>query len=84
MPCVLSVMTGSVTPRYPSYKAIVDARRKPVEVLSLADLGMAAPVVGQEVVSVAAAPGRAAGEIVDDEGRGHERILDLLVQLKVV
>ncbi len=84
LPCVLSVMTGSVTPRYPSYKAIVEARSKPVEVVGLADLGLAAPAVGQEVVSVAAAPVRAAGEVVDDEGRGHERILDLLVQLKVV
>jgi len=84
LPCVLSVMTGSVTPRYPSYKAIVDARRKPVEVVGLAALGLAAPVVGQEVVSVTAAPGRAAGEVVDDDGRGHERILDLLARLKVV
>lgn len=84
LPCVLSVMTGSVTPRYPSYKAIVDARRKPVEVVGLADLGLPPPAVGQEVVSVVAAPGRAPGEIVDDDGRGHERILDLLARLKVV
>lgn len=84
LPCVLSVMTGSVPPRYPSYKAIVDARRKPVEVVGLAELGLAAPVVGQELIAVAGVPARAAGEIVDDDGHGHERILDRLVALKVV
>lgn len=83
MPCVLSVMTGSVTPRFPSYKAIVGARSKPVEIIGLADLGLAPPTVGQAVVSVTAAETRAAGEVVDDDGRGHERILDLLVRLKV-
>lgn len=83
LPCVLSVMTGSVALRYPSYKAIVDARRKPVEVVGLAELGLAPPAVAQEVVSVVVADARAAGEIVDDDGHGHERILDLLVRLKV-
>jgi len=86
LPCVLSVMTGSAPARYPSYKAIVDARRKPVEVVGLADLGLGAPAVGQEVLSVTPAPAapRGASEVVDDGGHGHERILDLLVRLKVV
>ena len=84
LPCVLSVMTGSVPARYPSYKAIVDARRKPVEVVGLAELGVTAPEVGQELIAVAGVPARAAGEIVDDDGRGHERILERLVALKAV
>jgi electron transfer flavoprotein beta subunit len=89
LPCVLSVMTGSVTPRFPSYKAIVDSRRKPVEVVGLADLGLPPPAVGQEIVSVTpAADGRGAGggggEIVDDDGHAPERIADLLARLKVL
>jgi electron transfer flavoprotein beta subunit len=84
LPCVLTVTSGAVSPRYPSYKAIVGARSKPVDVLSLDDLGVALGPPAQEVVEALPAASRVPGEVVDDEGQGHERILELLVHLKVV
>lgn len=85
LPCVVSVTAGVATPRYPSYKAIVAARTKSVEMLTLDDLGFsAAPSVGQEVVEVVRPPARRAGVVIEDDGTAHERILDLLVRLKVV
>ena len=39
---------------------------------------------GQEITSVQAAEERKAGEIVEDEGDAHERIIQFLEQLKVI
>jgi electron transfer flavoprotein beta subunit len=65
------------------------AKRKPVEQLTLADLGIDPGSVGfagarQEVLSVTPAPPRQAGEVVTDEGSGHERIVAFLEQLSVI
>lgn len=86
LPCVLTVTSGAVAPRYASYKAIVGARTKPIDVLGLGDLGgVALPqATHQEVVDIATAPLRVAGEVVDDDGIGHERIMELLARLKVL
>lgn len=84
LPCVATVTSGAVSPRYPSFKAIVGARAKAVDVLSLADVGMALGRPDQQVADVQPVAARAAGEVVDDEGQGHERILELLVRLKVL
>lgn len=89
MPALVTVTAGVVEPRYPSFKGIMAAKNKPVEQLTLADLGLDAATVGaagarQEVVSVVAAEARQAGEIVVDEGDAHERIVAFLEQLKVI
>jgi electron transfer flavoprotein beta subunit len=89
LPALVSVTAGVVEPRYPSFKGIMAAKNKPVEVLSLADLGIDPAEVGwrgarQEVVSVVAAEERKAGEIVVDEGDAHEKIVAFLEQLKVI
>jgi electron transfer flavoprotein beta subunit len=89
LPALVTVTAGVVEPRYPSFKGIMAAKNKPVEQLTLADLGIDAATVGaagarQEVVSVVAAEARQAGEIVVDEGDAHERIVAFLEQLKVI
>jgi electron transfer flavoprotein beta subunit len=89
LPALVTVTAGVVDPRYPSFKGIMAAKKKPVEELTLTDLGLEASVVGvagarQEVVSVTPAPARAAGELVVDEGDAHERIVSYLEQLKLV
>jgi len=78
-----------VEPRYPSFKGIMAAKSKPVETLTVADLGLDAGVVGsagarQEVTAVAEAEARSAGEVVVDEGEGHLRVIEFLEQLKVL
>jgi electron transfer flavoprotein beta subunit len=88
-PAVVSVTAGVVEPRYPSFKGIMAAKSKPVEELSIADLGIDAGSVGwagggQEIVSVEPAPARDAGEIIEDDGEGHVRIAEFLKELKVI
>lgn len=89
MPCVVSVTAGVVEPRYPSFKGIMAAKSKPVDELTVADLGIDAGGVGwagagQEIVAVEEAPARDAGEIIEDEGEAYERIVALLDELKVI
>ncbi len=83
-PVVVSVTAGVVEPRYPTFKGIMDAKKKPVESTSLADLGVESVAPGQEIVSVSPAPERSAGEKVVDEGEAHLRIIAALEQAKVI
>jgi len=89
LPAVVTVTAGVVEPRYPSFKGIMAAKGKPVEELKVGDLGVDGGAVGaagarQEVVDVAPAEARKAGEIVVDEGDAHEKIVAYLEQLKVI
>jgi electron transfer flavoprotein alpha/beta subunit len=59
------------------------AKNKPVDRLTAADLDVGGNP-GQEVVSVAPAPERQAGEVVEDEGTGHLRIVEFLEGAKVI
>ena len=89
LPAVVSVTAGVVEPRYPSFKGIMAAKSKPVDVLSVADIGVPADQVGaagagQEISDVSKVEDRGGGEIVVDEGDGAERILTFFQELKVV
>ncbi|MBX7069583.1 MAG: electron transfer flavoprotein subunit beta/FixA family protein [Microthrixaceae bacterium] len=89
LPAVVSVTAGVVEPRYPSFKGIMAAKSKPVDQLALADLGIEAANAGwagagQEIVEVAAAAQREAGEIIEDDGEAHAKIVDFLSNLKVI
>ena len=89
LPAVVTVTAGVVEPRYPSFKGIMAAKSKPIDQLKVGDLDVPADQVGwagagQEIVSVAPAEARKAGEIVVDEGDGAERIVAFLEQLKVI
>jgi electron transfer flavoprotein beta subunit len=89
MPVVVTVTAGVVEPRYPSFKGIMAAKSKPVETLTVADLGLDASEVGvsgsrQEIVDVSEAESRSGGEIVVDEGDGADRIVAFLEQIKVI
>ena len=89
LPAIVSVTAGVVEPRYPSFKGIMAAKNKPVDKATAADLDLAANEVGwsgarQQIVSVAAAPERQAGEKIEDDGNAYERIVAFLEQLKVI
>lgn len=89
LPAVVSVTAGVVEPRYPSFKGIMAAKNKPVDQCTVADLGLSADDVGwagarQEIVNVAAAPQREAGEKIEDDGSAHEQIVAFLETLKVI
>ncbi len=89
LPALVSVTAGVVEPRYPSFKGIMAAKSKPVDTKTVGDLGLDASAVGwagarQEIVDVAAAPEREAGEKIVDEGDAHEKIVGFLDGLKVL
>ncbi len=89
LPAVVSVTAGVVEPRYPSFKGIMAAKNKPVDHCSASDLGLSPDEVGfagarLEIVNVAPAPERQAGEKVEDDGSAHERVVAFLEQLKVI
>lgn len=92
LPCLVTVTAGVVEPRYPNFKGIMSAKSKPVEQLTLADLGLSADQVGwagarQEITDVADAEERKAGDVHVDSGDGTEsaqRIVAYLEQLKVI
>ncbi len=86
-PALVSVTAGVVEPRYPSFKGIMAAKSKPVEEVTAADLGVT-PVgwagADQQITDVAQAPAREAGEIIEDEGEAHLKIVEFLEGLKVI
>jgi electron transfer flavoprotein beta subunit len=87
---VLSVTDQSGEARYPSFKGIMAAKKKPVETWSLSDLGVDASQVGlsaswTQVEDTAARPPRTQGEIVNDEdGSGAKALTEFLASKKFI
>ncbi|WP_338674253.1 electron transfer flavoprotein subunit beta/FixA family protein [Streptomyces sp. SCSIO 30461] len=89
LPAVVSVTDQSGEARYPSFKGIMAAKKKPVRSLDLSDLGLEAGQVGLEgawtvVDSAAERPARSAGTIVKDEGEGGRRLAEFLAGQKFI
>jgi electron transfer flavoprotein beta subunit len=89
LPAVVSVTDQTGAARYPSFKGIVAARRKPVEVWTLDDLGIAAAEVGLDaagtrVLEVTARPPRPPGTVVVDDGDGGRRLAGFLADRKLI
>jgi electron transfer flavoprotein beta subunit len=89
LPAVVSVNEKINEPRYPSFKGIMAAKKKPVSTLSLADAGIDAGDVGlanalSTVLEVAPRPPRTAGQKVEDDGNGGAKIAEYLVAQKLV
>ena len=86
-PAVVSVVEKINEPRYPSFKGIMAAKKKPVETWTLADLGVDAGQVGLDnswtkVVEFAKRPPREKGEIIKDEGDGGTKLAEFLANRK--
>ncbi|MFJ4973722.1 electron transfer flavoprotein subunit beta/FixA family protein, partial [Streptomyces sp. NPDC088755] len=89
LPAVVSVTDQSGEARYPSFKGIMAAKKKPVESLDLDDLGLEADEVGlagawTAVDSATERPVRTAGTVVKDEGEGGRRLAEFLVGQKFI
>ncbi len=85
LPALVSVTGSAPEPRYPTLKGIMAAKSKPVEQLTLADLGFGPQDVspGQRVRSVTEIPGKGAGEVIEGEGAAA-RIAEFLAEAKVI
>ncbi|HEX9645092.1 MAG TPA: electron transfer flavoprotein subunit beta/FixA family protein [Acidimicrobiia bacterium] len=83
LPALVTVTAGAVEPRYPTFKGIMQAKTKPLDTLTCADLGVT-PQVDQTILSVDPVPARAGGAVVHDDGEGHLAIVAVLEQAKVI
>jgi electron transfer flavoprotein beta subunit len=88
-PAVVSVWDTINEPRYPSFKGIMEAKKKQVQTLTLADLGIAADEVGTAgastaVVEASKRPPRQGGTRVTDEGEGGVKLVEYLATEKFV
>lgn len=89
LPAVVSVTDQINEPRYPSFKGIMAAKKKPVEEMSLSDLGVDAGQVGLDnastkVLETTKRPPREQGEIVTDEGDGGKKLVEFLSGAKLI
>jgi electron transfer flavoprotein beta subunit len=89
LPAVVSVTDQTGEARYPSFKGIMAAKRKPLETLTLADLGVPPDKVGlaaawTKVLGVEARPPRQAGTVVVDDGNGGVELVDFLASRRFV
>ena len=89
LPAVVSVVEKINEPRYPTFKGIMAAKKKPVQTLTLADLGVDASAVGlagaaTRVSDFAVRPARQAGVIVKDEGDGGTKAAGFLAERKFI
>ncbi|CAO5172428.1 Electron transfer flavoprotein subunit beta [Frankia sp. AiPs1] len=89
LPVVVGVVEKINQPRYPSFKGIMAAKKKPLTTLSVADTGLDAASVGlagaaSQVVTSESAPPRSSGTIVKDEGDGGTKVAGFLAAQKLI
>jgi electron transfer flavoprotein beta subunit len=89
LPAIVSTWDTINEPRYPSFKGIMAAKKKPVVTLSLADLGVDPGTVGlanasTQVLDFAGRPPKGEGVKVTDEGDGAEKLVGYLAEQKIV
>jgi electron transfer flavoprotein beta subunit len=89
LPAVISVVEKINEPRYPSFKGIMAAKKKPVSKLTLeeaeidpAEVGLGA--ASTEVTDFADRPPREAGTVVKDEGDGGAKVAEFLAAQKFI
>ncbi|HXB15477.1 MAG TPA: electron transfer flavoprotein subunit beta/FixA family protein [Solirubrobacteraceae bacterium] len=91
LPAVISVGDAINEPRYPSLKAIMGAKKKPLDAVSSGDVGIDAAMVGEQGSRVQCGefkdpPAKAAGEIIEDEDTNEtvEKIVSWLEERKLI
>ncbi|MBO0979678.1 electron transfer flavoprotein subunit beta/FixA family protein [Microbacterium sp. SD291] len=87
LPAVISITEALPDARFPNFKGIMAAKKKPVEVLTLADLGVSAdPSLAPRAIMTAVSekPPRAAGVKIVDDGDAAQKLVAYLVQNRLV
>ncbi|MGD9694131.1 MAG: electron transfer flavoprotein subunit beta/FixA family protein [Thermoleophilia bacterium] len=89
LPAVLAVADSLNEPRFASLKGIMGAKKKPQETKSLADVGVDAGDAGEsgsrtKVIALSPPPSRGETIKIEDDGSGAQKILDFLVERKLV
>jgi len=89
LPAVVAVSDAINEPRYPSLKGIMGAKKKPQDVLSLAELGVDAAQAGElgsrtTVLALGEPPSRADARKLEDDGNAAQAIVDFLAEKRLV
>jgi electron transfer flavoprotein beta subunit len=89
LPAVVAVSDAINEPRYPSLKGIMGAKSKPQETLSLAELGVDAGEAGEAgsrttVLELGPPPSRGDSLKIEDDGTAAQKILDYLVERRLL
>jgi electron transfer flavoprotein beta subunit len=80
MPAIVAVSDAINTPRYPSLKGIMGAKKKPQETLAASDAAGA----GTTVVALNPPPPRGEAQKFDDDGSAADRIVEFLAEKRLV
>ena len=83
-PCVISVVEKINEPRYPSFKGIMAAKKKTIEIRDLATVGVSAGSAWSLVADATPRPARATGIKVTDDGTGGEQLVAYLAEKKLI
>ncbi|NYE18826.1 electron transfer flavoprotein subunit beta/FixA family protein [Microbacterium immunditiarum] len=87
LPAVISITERLPDARFPNFKGIMAAKKKPFETLSLADLAIDphdADASRSIVIGISEKPPRAAGVKIVDEGDAGEKLADFLIENRLV
>lgn len=88
LPAVISITERAAEARFPNFKGIMTAKRKPLSVVALADLGVdpaAVPTGGRSIVlATSERPARTAGTKIIDEGDAGEQLADFLAANRLI
>ncbi len=83
LPAVISITEALPDARFPNFKGIMAAKKKPFETLSLSDLGVDAMDPGAArsiVIGLSKKPPREAGVKIVDEGDAGEKLAQFLIE----
>ncbi|ACZ30072.1 Electron transfer flavoprotein alpha/beta- subunit [Xylanimonas cellulosilytica DSM 15894] len=83
LPAVVSITEALPDARFPNFKGIIAAKKKPLDVLTLADLGIDAEDLSTArsiMLAVEARPPRAAGVTITDDGDAGVRLAAFLAE----
>jgi electron transfer flavoprotein beta subunit len=89
LPAVVAVSDAINEPRYPSLKGIMGAKKKPQDVLSLADIGVSPAEAGEagsrtEVLALTDPPARGGAQKIEDDGNAAQAIVDFLAEKRLI
>ena len=86
LPAVISITEALPDARFPNFKGIMAAKKKPFDTLTLADLGITVDDEANRsiILSVAQRPARAAGIRIEDEGDAGRQIADFLAENQLI
>lgn len=78
LPAVVTVTEKSAEARFPGFKGVMAAKKKPTDVVSAAALGTD-PAASTAVLTTSERPARAAGTAIEDDGTGGRQLAEWLV-----